>query len=525
MSAAVAISTIAIEHLPLQAIRASPLNPRKTFRGIEELAGDITTRGILQPLTVRLVSDHYEIVFGERRWRAAKKAELETVPCIIRSLSDAEALELMLVELALSEGVHPVEEAEAYKALSKTLSVKEIADRLGKSVGFIYGRLKLCELPEVARKAAMAGELPASHALLIARIPNAAMQAEVTPIIAGNKDREPMSYRQACELVQRDYMLRLEDAPWSKTDATLLPAAGACSKCVKRTGNQPELFADVKSADVCTDPGCFKEKRAAFTQLRVHKAREAGQEVLEGEAAAKLFTKWGDLEQRDQFVDLSETEWHAGKEIEQAALLPKNAPKPVLAVDEKGDVHELMPRAIFDKLAAPALAKAEKAEEKQREANEKKHVATLTPEQKAKQAEYAKAQKEREEKEAREEKIALKLTARAEEGVPDAAWPLLAHVLAGSYDTDSVRDRREWKADSGGDEGELHYATEIAKLTHEEARGFVIECILSMRDRGNEGLFVELARVFAGEAAPVAKKPAKKPTTKPATKPAPKKKR
>jgi hypothetical protein len=144
-------------------------------------------------------------------------------------------------------------------------------------------------LCEKGREAFFAGTIDASTALLIARIPSEKLQKEAAAEVA---DRE-LSYRYAVDLVQREYMLRLSEAPFSPARADLLPAAGACTTCPARSGNQAELFADVTSADVCTDTPCFGKKVDAAWKERKAQAKSLGQTVLEGKAAEAAAYSYG----------------------------------------------------------------------------------------------------------------------------------------------------------------------------------------------------------------------------------------
>src|SRR5690606_14398087 len=124
----------------------------------------------------------YEIIAGERRYRASKLAGRTTIPAIVREISDLEVLELQIIENLQREDLHPLEEAESYEALLEQhkadpdYSVDLIAAKLGKSRAYIYARLKLCALRPAARKAFYAGTLTASTALLLARIPAPELQ-------------------------------------------------------------------------------------------------------------------------------------------------------------------------------------------------------------------------------------------------------------------------------------------------------------------------------------------------------------
>lgn len=168
-------------------------NPRKAFdkAALEELAESIRRHGVLQPILLRpwpegrrwpakeaVEGCPYELVAGERRWRAAKAAGLSTIPALIRELGDAEVLEIQVVENLQRTDLHPLEKAEGYEQLMKLhgYAVEDLAAKVGKSKGYVYARLKLCALVPEARKAFYAGHLNPSTALLIARIPVADLQ-------------------------------------------------------------------------------------------------------------------------------------------------------------------------------------------------------------------------------------------------------------------------------------------------------------------------------------------------------------
>lgn len=133
-------------------------------------------------------------------------------------------------------------------------------------------------------------------------------------------------------------MLRLTDAPFDVTDAKLVPKAGACNACPKRTGNQAQLFADVKSPDLCIDPACFKAKKAALFAIRLKEAKAGGQEVLEGKAADRATHGGG-------YRKLDDSEWVGNKRKTVRELVKKAKPPITLALDSRGEVHELVRQA------------------------------------------------------------------------------------------------------------------------------------------------------------------------------------
>lgn len=275
--------------LPLSEIHESATNPRRTFdkAALEELTESVRKHGVLQPILVRPNDQGYELVAGHRRFRAATAAGLAEIPAVVRELGDREVLEIQVVENLQREDLHPLEEAEGYRRLHEEFeySVDELAAKVGKSKSYVYARMKLCAIAGKARELFLEGKLDASRALLIARIPvpELADQAAVELV----EDDWIQSYREAADHIQQNYMLRLSEAPFPANDADLVPEAGPCKACPKRTGNQRELFGDVQSADVCTDPVCFRKKADTHWERQRAIAEEKGQKVLEGNAATE----------------------------------------------------------------------------------------------------------------------------------------------------------------------------------------------------------------------------------------------
>jgi ParB family chromosome partitioning protein len=149
-------------------IAPSPFQPRRSFdeAKIEELAVSIRNQGIIQPLVVRRKEDRYELIAGERRWRAAMRAGLTEVPVVIRAASDHEALQLALVENLQREDLNPIEEASGYRRLQEEFnwSQEEMADRVGKSRPAIANALRLLSLPKEVQHELVSGKLAAGQA-------------------------------------------------------------------------------------------------------------------------------------------------------------------------------------------------------------------------------------------------------------------------------------------------------------------------------------------------------------------------
>jgi ParB family transcriptional regulator, chromosome partitioning protein len=153
---------------PIEELKPHSKQPRKTFNDdkMAELVASIKEKGVIQPLVVRRVEDHYQIIAGERRWRAAQKAGLRDIPVVIQDVSEDWALEVALIENIQREDLNPIEEADAYHNLiaSFDLSQEEVAKRVGKDRSTVANSLRLLRLPDAVRGDVVAGRLAMGHA-------------------------------------------------------------------------------------------------------------------------------------------------------------------------------------------------------------------------------------------------------------------------------------------------------------------------------------------------------------------------
>ena len=393
--------------LEISRIVTSRTNPRKTFDDVklEELASSIRAKGVLQPILVRprkgrehiysiapindaaklysvfppdegpgeyatykivgkeaakalaeaLGHDHFELVAGERRLRACKLAGLTTIPATIRVMSDADALEVQVIENLQREDLDPVEEAEGFQQLIKLqrYTAETLAAKLTKSKGYVYGALKLLQAPATVLDAVRAGDVPLSVAQLVGRIPNAKLREEAAAEVLGNQYEGPLSFRQAKDVIEDGYMKELKGAPFDIKCADLTPA-GPCMTCPARTGNARELYPDGR-ADICTDPACFRDKVRAHGERAAAKLQAHGVALLpDGE---KLFYEGsGQLRNDKGFVELQEDCWQAkgsgGSDPKSwGQLLGKDADGiKSAAVDASGQVHVLVPRKMAEQI-------------------------------------------------------------------------------------------------------------------------------------------------------------------------------
>jgi ParB/RepB/Spo0J family partition protein len=366
-------------------IAPSPTNPRKSFpeSSLLELAASMKADGQVQAITVRPIStdamlkfnkDHpdfddktqerpqYELVVGERRWRAATLSGIE-LRAEKRDLTDLQVVRIQIIENLHREEVHPLEEAEGYDYLLKHsgegITADQIADEVGKSRSYVHKRMRLVALCEEARKAFYAGKFDASTALLIARLPTPELQLSAIGDIDDMTlaDGAP-SYRQIRKMLKERYQLRLETAPFDITDVTLVKAAGACAGCPKRAGNQQVIFDDAETPDICTDPDCFASKRKASVERQLAQARKAGVKIIEGDQAKEVapygghhyfndytpLTREAYREEDGTAVTYADLVERAGKKAPKTALLihpdrPDDAPIALLHDD---DAEKLM---------------------------------------------------------------------------------------------------------------------------------------------------------------------------------------
>jgi len=171
------------QELPIDSIVPNPRQPRKAFdnNSLQDLAQSMKRSGVLQPVVVRRHGQQFQIVVGERRWRAAKMAGLSHIPAVIRDATDAETLELALVENLLREDLNPMEEAEAYQRLLTEFAwtQEELGQRVGKDRSSVANCLRLLKLPELIQADLRAGRLTMGHARALLSLASPAEQLKL----------------------------------------------------------------------------------------------------------------------------------------------------------------------------------------------------------------------------------------------------------------------------------------------------------------------------------------------------------
>jgi ParB/RepB/Spo0J family partition protein len=232
----------------------------------------------------------YEIAAGHRRYRAAKMAGLTQIPAIVRAMTDQQFAELVTFENLGREDVHPLEEAAGFEALIRdyAYTAAAIAEKIGCHESYVHKRLRLARLIEPARKAFAGGDISLNHAVLIARL-EPAQQIEAFSLCfeerwdhKSRKDLKEAVPAKSLDLrIREKIFLALSSAPWKKDDAQLLPKAGACTTCPKRTGANAQLFDDMQKGDNCLDGDCFDRKRQAFIRITTAAyAQKNGKEMV-----------------------------------------------------------------------------------------------------------------------------------------------------------------------------------------------------------------------------------------------------
>jgi ParB family chromosome partitioning protein len=229
-------------------IDANPNQPRKVFdsNALQELAASIKASGVIQPVVVRRVNGSYQLVAGERRWRAARQAGLERIPAVVRDVTDVESLEIALVENLLREDLNPMEEAEAYHKLLAQFgwTQEQLAQRVGRDRSSIANALRLLRLPELIQADLRGGRLTMGHALALLSLTSEADQLRL---------RE--------EILAHSWSVRATEQSARAVEA----ASGAPRKPKAARRRSPELVAVEEAL-----------QRALMTRVRVTGTERAG---------------------------------------------------------------------------------------------------------------------------------------------------------------------------------------------------------------------------------------------------------
>jgi ParB family transcriptional regulator, chromosome partitioning protein len=220
--------------LPLSSIHANPMQPRTVFQAdrLEELAASIRANGIIQPIVVRQHQDGYQIVAGERRWRAAKLAGVTDVPVVVQDVADPHMLELALIENIQREDLNPIETAHAYERLSRELGLshEEIGRRTGKDRTSITNIVRLLKLPKEVQLLVAEHRISMGHARAILGLPDATTQIQIAEKAAAQN----LSVRQVEAMVQELTAERPREGSGHRKEQALDPNVKAAIEELER---------------------------------------------------------------------------------------------------------------------------------------------------------------------------------------------------------------------------------------------------------------------------------------------------
>ncbi len=220
--------------VPLSAIQPNPMQPRQTFSdvGIDELAESIRQKGILQPLLVRRANGGFELIAGERRFRAAQRLGIEHVPVTVRDADDTELLEMALIENIQREDLNPLEEARAYRRLMDEfeLTQEDVATRVGKDRSTIANTVRLLQLPEQIKNDIESGALSAGHARALAGLASDNDKIDLARQVVSRR----LTVRQTERLAKRSGPRLLADTELRAAEERLCAALGTRVRLVSR---------------------------------------------------------------------------------------------------------------------------------------------------------------------------------------------------------------------------------------------------------------------------------------------------
>jgi ParB/RepB/Spo0J family partition protein len=278
------------QYLPLTALFESKTNPRTFYdpQDLAELAASAKVHGIIQALIARPKNKKYEIVAGSRRFRAAKMAGLSAVPVSIRELDDQTVLEFQLVENVQRVDIHPLEAGAGYARLLDMpgYTAEVLAQKIGHDASYVTKRVSFTRLVPQLAKDFREDRIHIGHALALARLSPASQQEVLNAKVLfretghriGNTftkgDWQAIHVKELETWIATNILLDLHSAPWKKDDDTLVPRAGPCTTCPKRSSANAVLFDDLPKKELCLDHSCFREKMTAHI-VRIEAAAAA----------------------------------------------------------------------------------------------------------------------------------------------------------------------------------------------------------------------------------------------------------
>lgn len=343
----------AFENVSVKYLFPSATNPRKKFdeNDLKDLAASIKDKGVLQPLLIRVCKKEddrtlYEIISGERRFRAAQLAGLDEVPCIHMQLTDQQVIEVQVIENMQRTDLTPLEEAVGYKELHENYGYDwpDLAVKIGKSKGYIFTRLRLLKLIPDLQKMLTDGRLKLSWAEAVTVLDQPEDQEKLYNDMVKQQMAEYWDFDDFKDHIKDNYLLQLAKAPFPLKDTSL--QGGACGSCATRTGAQPDLFGELTGKeDTCQNPQCWAAKKKEYEKNLLNeysKFEKFGHKVIVGAAAEKALSGCAyEKPGGTHYMLKGNTTW------EQA--LKGTEYKQVIIVDAKGKAHRcISPKAAIE---------------------------------------------------------------------------------------------------------------------------------------------------------------------------------
>jgi ParB family chromosome partitioning protein len=240
-------------YCPIESIAPNPHQPRQNFSDSEliELADSIKEKGVIQPILVSRIKDGFQLIAGERRWRAAQKAGLDKIPVLIRDVTPAETLELALIENIQRKDLNPIEESSAYQELMEKfhLTQEALSKRVGKDRSTIANFLRLLKLPAIIQQDLIDGRLTTGHARVLVAMESLSSQMEIRDRII----KRSLSVRQTEDLVKKIVTLKKPKTPKTETDHYIDSLSNDLQKSlgtkvvIRRKGKKGKIIIDFYS--------------------------------------------------------------------------------------------------------------------------------------------------------------------------------------------------------------------------------------------------------------------------------------
>ena len=368
----VAEGETALAELPVDALRPSRIGAqasrRTRFDGdqLDELAANVRAVGVLQPLLVKPDgAEGFEIVAGERRWLAARKAGLATVPCIVRQWDDAQSAVVQLVENLQRQDIHALDEATGYGALREHgWDVDRLAAQIGRSRSHVYGRLQLLALSPACREALGAGEIAATAGRTLSRVLPSLQDAALDAVrLEQDRYDAPLTTREIEELIDEKFRRRIDgrasEIGFSPKDSSLVALGGdqdgvrrACTGCAWNTSHNRALGG---RKGACANPACHADKQRQHADNMAAKFR--GEVVYAKKVKAEFDYNGSAYPSQTRYV--TGTEMHRVRV--QAEETGATLPEPILFICRDPDrtgprTHEVYRRADVEAALPPKRA-------------------------------------------------------------------------------------------------------------------------------------------------------------------------